>query len=156
MFGQGISKHCSLLISLINIDVSFLTFESRSSCARTFRNERSRLSRSAVAAVQERERTQDHAKAIKSNSCYETDRRIKHIADREGGDDTHYERHQYAKTNRKEVDNVACFSVHSEEGQLERRLWYFHGFLLAGECVGEETCLAPSPTTDVGPSWLIQ
>jgi tetratricopeptide (TPR) repeat protein len=40
-------------------------------------------------AVQEREQAQDQTKTIESNSCYETHRRVEHMAHPECGDDAH-------------------------------------------------------------------
>lgn len=41
---------------------------------------------STALAVQERERTQYYAENMKSNSCYETHRPVRHIANRERSD----------------------------------------------------------------------
>ena len=81
---------------------------------------------SAAVAMQEPEGTQNQTKAIKPNSCYETDRRVNDMADPERGNYTHYDRYEDGKTNPKEVDDVARLAVHSEESDFEHRLSELH------------------------------
>ena len=73
-------------------------------------------------AVQKREGTQNQTEAIKSNSCYEADRRVNDVADPKRGNNTHCDRYDHGKTNQEEVDNVARFTVRSKEGDPKRRL----------------------------------
>jgi hypothetical protein len=44
------------------------------------------------------------------------------MADPERGNYTHYDRYEDGKTNREEVDNIAGFAVHSEEGEFDPHL----------------------------------
>ena len=80
--------------------------------------------------------------------------RIEHITDRERGDDTHCDRYDDRKTNRKEVDNVARFAVHSEEGQFAmpslRFSWLSSYAPSADRTPLGRDVLVPSPTTDAG------
>ncbi len=77
---------------------------------------------SAAVAMRERERTQNHAEGVKSNSCDQADRRVNDMADPDCSYDACQDRYQEGKMDREVVDDVVGFVLHSEEGEIKGRL----------------------------------
>jgi hypothetical protein len=82
-------------------------------------NNTAKLGISASVTMQEREVTQNHAEAIKSNSCDQADWHVNHMADPDRGNDATQDRYQHGKIDSDVIDDVVGFVLHSEEGEFE-------------------------------------